>query len=175
VEKTPTHTLLLGYLLKTFPDALFVAVDRNTQNVVRSYMFNSDDPYSLWGWATRTMMVEVFRKIIHRYGSSIINIRYEDLRDRPEQTLRHLYGNLNLRIPGTSESRWPANSSFNSTPAHVPLRFRVTVTLVSWIFKFVPGTLCERIGLRHFRDRKNRVLPQWFFHVFKGRYGGVSR
>ncbi len=175
VEKTPTHTLLLGYLLKTFPDALFVAVDRNTQNVVRSYMFNSDDPYSLWGWATRTMMVEVFRKIIHRYGSSIINIRYEDLRDRPEQTLRHLYGNLNLRIPGTSESRWPANSSFNSTPAHVPLRFRVTVTLVSWIFKFVPGTLCERIGLRHFRDGKNRTLPQWFFHVFKGRYGGVSR
>lgn len=175
VEKTPTHTLLLGYLLKIFPDALFVAVERNGQDVVRSYMFNSADPYSIWGWATRAMMVVVFQKVIHRYRASVINVRYEDLRDRPEKTLQSLYAHLNLRIPDTSGSRWPANSSFNSAPVRVPLRFRVTVTLVSWIFKFVPGTLCEQIGLRHFRDTKNKTLPDWFFHVFKGRYGGVSR
>lgn len=174
VEKTPTHTLLLGYLLKAFPDALFVAVDRDRQSVVRSYMFNSTDPYSIWGWATRTMMVEVFRKVIHRYRSSTINIRYEDLRDRPEKTLHYLYDNLHLSIPSTSESRWPANSSFNSSPVRVSLRFRITVILVSSIFRLVPSAWCERIGLRRFHDTSKEALPSWFFRIFNGRYGGST-
>lgn len=172
LEKTPTHTLMLGYLLKVFPDALFVAVDRNSQNVVRSYMFNSDDPYSLWGWATRTMMVEVFRRIIYRYRSFVINIRYEDLRSRPEETLRSLYDKLNLSVPSKSASKWQANSSFNSVPVPVPLRFRITVVFVSLVCKLIPSIWCERIGLRHFRDKNGKELPSWFFQVFKGCYGG---
>lgn len=172
VEKTPAHTLLLGYLVKAFPDAFFLAVDRNRQSVVRSYMFNSDDPYSIWGWATRAMMVEVFRKVIHRYRSFVINIRYEDLHKSPEATLRYTYDKLNLEVPDSIESRWPANSSFTSAPVCVPLRFRFTVAAVSCIFKLVPAAWCERIGLRSLRATNNQTLPSWFFRVFQGRYGG---
>lgn len=172
IEKTPTHTLLLGYLVKAFPDALFLAVDRDRQSVVRSYMFNSDDPYSIWGWVTRAMMVEVFRKVVHRYRSFVIEIRYENLRNRPEQTLRYAYEKLNLGVPGSIESKWPANSSFASAPVHVPLRFRLVVTLVSFIFRLVPDGWCERIGMRGLRDMDNQTLPSWFFRVFQGRYGG---
>lgn len=175
VEKTPTHTLLLGHLIKAFPDARFVAVERNDQDVVRSFMFNSADPYSIWGWATRAMMVVVFQKIIDRYRSSVLKIRYEDLRDRPEETLRPLYGYLNLDVPNQIGSKWPANSSFNRAPVRVPLHYRLTVTLVTRIFSLVPTVWCERIGLRYFRDAKNNSLPGWFFHVFKGRYGGAFR
>ena len=174
LEKTPTHTLLLGYLLKTFPDAFFVAVDRNKQDVVRSYMFNSDDPHSMWGWATRSMMVEVFRKVISRYRSSIIRVHYEDLRDRRQETLQNLYGRLNLKTPSGTESKWPANSSFSRPPEHVPMRFRATVAIVSWIFRLIPGAWCERIGLRRFRQVDDKILPEWFFRVFKGRFGGFS-
>lgn len=174
VEKTPSHTLLLGYLTKAFPDAFFLAVDRNRQDVVRSYMFNSEEPYSLWGWATRAMMVEIFRKITHRYRFSIINIRYEDLHDRPDETLPHIFDKLNLDFQSTSENRWPPNSSFASAPVRIPLRFRFTVAFVSCIFKLVPGTLCERLGLRRFCGAKNQTLPSWFFRVFRGRYGGSS-
>lgn len=174
VEKTPTHTLLLGYLTKAFPDALFVAVERNGQDVVRSYMFNSDDPRSIWGWATRSMMVEVFRKTIFRYRSFIINVRYEDLRDRPEKTLHNLYDKLGLAIPRTLESQWPANSSFGGRPESVPVYFKATVAFVSWIFKLVPGAWCEQFGLRRFRRLNNMALPTWFFHIFKGRYDDTS-
>lgn len=172
VEKTPTHTLLLGYLTKAFPDAFFVAVDRSTQDVVRSYMFNSDDPYSMWGWATRAMMVEVFRKVIHRYRASVINIRYEDLRESRGKTMHYLHSKLGLETPDSGESRWPANSSFNSTPVRVPLRFRMTVVLVSGILRLVPAPWCEWFGLRRFRDAGHDALPSWFFRVSKGRYGG---
>lgn len=174
LEKTPTHTLLLGYLIKAYPDAHFVAVERSSQDVVRSYMFNSDDPYSMWGWATRAMMVVVFQKVIHRYRSSVMKIRYEDLRDSPEETLRSLYGYLDLRIPDQSGSKWPANSSFKQAPVQVALRFRIIVTLMTSVFSLIPGAWCERIGLRHFRDAKNKVLPGWFFHVFRGRFGGFT-
>lgn len=172
VEKTPTHTLLLGYLVRQFPDALFVAVHRARHDVIRSYMFNSTDPYSAWHWVTRAMMVEVYGKIISRYSASVIHVNYEDLVQNPDGTVRSLYENLNLRIAGDAKSSWTANSSFKGPAAHVPMHLVALATFVSWVFRFVPSAWCERIGMRGFRDGGHESLPSFFFRVFEGRYGG---
>lgn len=172
VEKTPTHTLLLGYLINAYPDAFFVAVDRNRTDVIRSYMFNSANPRSTSGWATTAMMIEVFRKVITKYQSSVISVHYEELRDKPEETLRNLYNALSLEAPSSIESSWPANSSFKGPPERVPQYLRLIAVVVSVLFRMVPSAWCERIGLRSFQNPDNKTLPGWFFRVFNGRNGG---
>ncbi len=172
VEKTPQHTLLLGYLLRTFPDASFVAVERDRQRVIHSYLARFKGHLSLRDWAARSMDFEIYRKVVNRYRGRVITIRYEDLLAKREQTLQILFGKLGLDVPEQSKDRWAANSSFTSSPARLSLPIRMTIESVHVFFVFVPSAWCEKFGLRRFRAPEKQALPGWFFRVFNGRFAG---
>lgn len=174
VEKTPQHTLLLGYLLNTFPDASFVVVERDRRRVIRSYLARFKQPLSLKDWAARSVDFEIYRKVISRYRTRMITIRYEDLLARREQTLQFLFDKLGLDVPEKSKDQWVANSSFTGPPPRLSLPTRVTMDLVHALFVLVPSAWCEKFGLRRFRLHVKSALPGWFFRVFNGRFAGFQ-
>ena len=82
------------FLTESYPDAILVAVIRNVTDVVASNVHGFGKPGSAWAWFRQSVVTAVYEKIIRR--SSALIVRYEDLRDRYDDTVRSVAGRLGL-------------------------------------------------------------------------------
>jgi hypothetical protein len=98
VDGTPEYSLHICGLRKLFPDAAFIHIFRDVASVVRSMLNfhrvagtqlvrNEEEAYGYW---LRTVSTCI--KAEQAYGPSVVRrIRYRDLIDSPESTMRSLF------------------------------------------------------------------------------------
>jgi len=120
VDGTPEYSFHIYGLRKLFPQALFVHLFRDVQAVVRSMVnfhrvagfqlvANEEDAYRYW-FRTVSACVTAERA----YGPSVIHrIRYADLIDNAESTMRSLFGFLGE--PYTAKCLEPLDERINSS------------------------------------------------------------
>ena len=98
VEKTPAHIFSVNQILSEFPDAVFVELVRDPRDVMSSIKIM--EKKGMWGGRIRynpffaTLSFKLFNlagvSAKKKYPSKIIRIRYEDLIEKPEQTIREV-------------------------------------------------------------------------------------
>jgi len=110
VLKTPTHTARVRVLTQMFPDARFVHIVRNPYRVYQSMrnmyrkilprqVFQEFDWKEIDAW-----MVEAYCSLMQRYlddrkvvpQDRLVEIRYEELDERPLEVLEGIYASLGL-------------------------------------------------------------------------------
>ena len=127
VDGTPEHSFYICGLHKLFPDALFIHILRDARAVVRSMLnfdrvagtqlvANEQEAYDYW---LRTIRACIEAE--QAYGPKVIyRIRYGDLIDSPESTMRSLLDFLDE--PYTAKCLEPLAQRINSS--NVPEDFR---------------------------------------------------
>ena len=91
-EKTPFHSGHMAQMATVFPDAVFVGIVRHPGAVVHSLMrkfhYELADAAAYWDSTNR----EILRRGLELGDDRFALLRYEDLVEHPEQTLRELVG-----------------------------------------------------------------------------------
>jgi Sulfotransferase family len=131
VDGTPEYSLFICGLRKLFPEALFIHIFRDVQEVVRSMLnfhrvagtrlvANEEKAYKYWLRTVRACL-----KAEQAYGSSVVHrIRYTDLIDRPESAMRSLLDFV--REPYCAKCLEPLAERINSS--NVPANFEADDT-----------------------------------------------
>src|SRR3954463_4521557 len=88
--KTPFHSRHMAEMARVFPDAVFVGIVRHPGAVVHSLMrtfhYGIEDAAAYWDTTNR----EILRRGLELGGERFALLRYEDLVQHPEPTLREL-------------------------------------------------------------------------------------
>ncbi len=105
LEKTPQHVLYMDDIIRLFPEAYFIHLVRDPRNVVASILRAA----KTWGkgWFPDSAMIaaQLWRRSVeeaHKIPQKIaephkfLELKYEDLRSRPEQTLSKVFSWLRL-------------------------------------------------------------------------------
>lgn len=107
VEKTPEHIFYVDKIVKEAPNALFVWLVRDPRDVISSIKIL--DKHGVWRIRYNPLYSFLSYKLFNRAGvavkvrhsSKIIRIRYEDLVEEPERTIRKVCGFLGLKFEYT--------------------------------------------------------------------------
>lgn len=89
-EKTPFHSRHMAEMATVFPDAVFVGIVRHpgavVQSLVSKFHYGIDDAAAYWDSTNR----EILRRGLELGDRRFAMLRYEDLVQHPEPTLREL-------------------------------------------------------------------------------------
>ena len=89
-EKTPFHSRHIAQMAAVFPDAVFVAIVRHPGAVVHSlvekFHYDASDAVTYWDSTNK----EILRRGLELADDRFALLRYEDLVEHPEETLREL-------------------------------------------------------------------------------------
>ncbi len=111
VVKNPANTARIRLLLDMFPDAKFVHIYRNPYHVYLSMKRNIETEMTLYcvqrppEWSTlERWMVSLYRRMYEKYheerelipDGNLVEIRFEELVDRPLSVTTHIYEELDL-------------------------------------------------------------------------------
>lgn len=149
-EKTPDHALYLDEIKRTVPNALFIHIIRDGRDValsldgkgfLKSYLLRKEDSLLVcglyWEW-----LIETSRKLAQNLGSDYMEVRFENLVNKPQETLAqigefigHDLDHQRIREVGIRTVSDP-NTSFSSTDS--------TFNPVDrWKSDFPPGELAR--------------------------------
>jgi hypothetical protein len=103
LEKTPSHIWHHRLIKRLYPDALFLHIARDPRAVVASMLAANRENWGVWAPGDVLTAARVWRdcvRIGHRelaaYGDQAMEIRYEDLHARPDETLRQICAWLDI-------------------------------------------------------------------------------
>lgn len=132
LEKSPHHTPLCDELARLFPDALFIAITRDSASLTRSRLsaygrVPPSGPRRAGALCRAGFANAFYRRLVDRFQADhpgrCLKVTFEDLRAGREHEIRRIAAFLG--IDGRSdrfEPRFPANSSFaGGRPPAVPL------------------------------------------------------
>jgi hypothetical protein len=89
-EKTPFHSRHIAQMATVFPDAVFVGIVRHpgavVHSLVRKFHYTVADAVAYWDSTNK----EILRRGLELGDDRFALLRYEDLVEHPEQTLREL-------------------------------------------------------------------------------------
>jgi hypothetical protein len=89
-EKTPMHAMHIAEMAGIFPDAVFVAIVRHpaavAHSLVRKFHYTPADAVTYWDSTNK----EILRRGLELGDDRFALLRYEDLVEQPEETLREL-------------------------------------------------------------------------------------
>jgi omega-hydroxy-beta-dihydromenaquinone-9 sulfotransferase len=116
--KSPVHTARIPLLLSLFPDAQFIYIHRNPYDVFRSaaHMVDTTYCYTYMNTPIHDMIQEfIFRQyeiLWDRYeegrkllgNHQLIEIAYEELRDKPVDSVKKIYSYFNWNIKSIEDS-----------------------------------------------------------------------
>src|SRR3954470_7867543 len=89
-EKTPFHSRHIQQMAEVFPDAVFVGIVRHpgavVHSLVRTFHYGIEDAAAYWDTTNR----EILRRGLELGRERFALLRYEDLVQHPEPTLRDL-------------------------------------------------------------------------------------
>jgi hypothetical protein len=172
-ENTPTHTLMLHYLIQAFPDAVFLAIIRRRDDVICSHVYKFGNPNRLLAWVKASIRTEIYFKIIHLYQKRITLISYETLLTNFKEEKRRISFAINLALEDSMHSQWEANSSYGLKRPSIPLGCRFSIMLISYLFKLIPSRIAECLVKIWFRFHQRPLAP-WFFRVYRGKKSAQS-
>lgn len=115
--KNPANTARIAQLLEMFPDARFIHIHRDPYAVFRSTQKLHRSVYDMVGLQRvgdeeiQDNVLHMYRELMRRYldtrglipEGNLVEVRYEDLEQRPMQELERVYAAL--RLPGLEEAR----------------------------------------------------------------------
>jgi hypothetical protein len=176
LEKTPTHSLLVSELASHYPDAKFVAVQRDLTAVVASTIRHENALgnhiliiRTVFGWL-------YYSRVLHAFGRKserMLEVEYDDLQRDLEATLRDICRFLAIDFEaGMLAERFAANTSFTSNrerQATLSGMDRGLIRVSRALFTLVPLPLM-RLMMRA-RWSASRPLPEWFFADPRGEDG----
>lgn len=190
LEKSPGHTLLVAKLAAWYPDARFVAVSRDPEEVVASTLRLVDKTErastrgirrslkaarSALGWALHDAAV---RDAGHR-GVVVEVVEYQQLRENPRTVLEHICTSVELPFDeAVLDAGFAPNTSFASAEerarALAPHERRL-VRAVKAGARYAPFRMLD--GARRALDavRGRRSLPSWYFASLRDRYAPNDR
>jgi LPS sulfotransferase NodH len=158
LEKTPSHTLHSQFLAEAFPDAVFIAVQRDYRDVVGSNVHGFGKPASLWNWFRHSAATAAYEKVIARRHATVV--RYEDLLADFTGTMKGLMHALGIDgpVPQLATER---NTSFADAPPAFTARQRIAMSCARWLVRPVPSAALEG-AIVAWRARTPAALPGWF-------------
>lgn len=160
LEKTPAHTLLAGFLAKSFPDAILLAVVRNASEVVASNVHGFGNPRSISAWFRQAVVTATYERVIRR--SRAVVVRFEDLKERNRDTLRSIAEMLGLNGETVADSGYSRNSSYEATAPGIAWWQVAAMACGRGLVRICPGLVIDRVvDLWH--RRHTGTLPEWFF------------
>ena len=158
LEKTPAHTMHSRFLSEAFPDAVFVAVQRDYRDVVGSNVHGFGTPASAWNWFRHSAATAAYEKVIARRRAIVV--RYEDLLADFAGTMQGLMAALGIAGPAPPPAI-ERNSSFADAPPAFTARQRVAMASGRWLVRMLPSAALER-AIVAWRARTPASLPGWF-------------
>lgn len=158
LEKTPAHTMHSRFLSEAFPDAVFVAVQRDYRDVVGSNVHGFGTPASAWNWFRHSAATAAYEKVIARRRAIVV--RYEDLLADFAGTMQGLMAALGIAGPAPPPAI-ERNSSFADAPPAFTSRQRVAMASGRWLVRMLPSAALER-AIVAWRARTPASLPGWF-------------
>jgi hypothetical protein len=119
VLKSPTHTFRLPVLTRLFPQARWIHLTRNPLEVFSSTVRLWRSMYQAYGYQEPRLdgleeyVLSTFERLYLRLeatrplvpSGALVDVRYEDLRHAPLETMRELYASLSLGDFGLAEAR----------------------------------------------------------------------
>ena len=160
VEKTPAHMTKVPQLLAWYPDAKVVHILRDGRDAVLSLL---RAPWShnnvrrharMWRWCIKRM--ERYRR---EHDAHILEVRYEDLLARPEETLRTVCGFIGVAYdpaqlePGGAqrtvpawESEWKAKAAKELDPSRIQAWKRAATPAQRWTMNAMMGETLRACG-----------------------------
>jgi hypothetical protein len=181
VDGTPEYSLFICGLRKLFPDARFVHIFRDVGAVVNSMLnfhrvagsnlvANEEKAYKYWLRTVRACL-----KAEHAYGPNIVHrIRYVDLIDKPESTLRLLLDRL--EEPYSAKCLEPLADRINSS--NVPADFKADDPATDPTVIEKATRLCAEANAVPQPDRSSREAAEEMEAAFRERVdrsAGVDR
>lgn len=160
LEKTPVHTLFAKFLSASYPDALLLAVVRDAREVVASNVHGFSDPGSAWTWFRQAAVTAIYEKILGR--NRVLVIRYEDLRDDFQRTIRSIAEKLGVDAKSLTTNAHPRNSSYAGDMPRFMWWQIAAMACGRSLVHVVPGSVIE-FAVEQWRKRKSGVLPPWYF------------
>lgn len=162
VEKTPAHTTLVRYLARAFPDARFVAMVRGYREVVTSNVHAFGNPASAREWFRQSLVTAAYEKVLA--ANRIAVVRYEDLRDDYERTVRAVLRHLGMDAGTVQRSDWAPNTRFAGASPPIRAWQSLAMGVGRWLLLPLPARWVEAVIARRERSRP-AALPPWFFRL----------
>ena len=170
IEKSPHHTLLDDEILTVAPDAVFVMVERNSKDLIRSRLqgFGRGSPKALKrqkdifrGAFTTTLYQRHMRKLAKKPNALLV--KYEALRDDNDLSVRSkVIDHIGITAdPAEMVSEYSANTSFDKAPRKEWSGLdSFTLALGLTIAKLLPLGTLRNMQRRREEDR-GIVFPEW--------------
>ncbi|SFB01027.1 Sulfotransferase domain-containing protein [Lentibacillus halodurans] len=170
LEKTPAHSLHLQEISSYFTNCKFIAVTRDTCDVLSSY-------YKLKGNGKNKfffILKELFRitgyyKHINKFvkhKKNIYCITYNDLLNKQDKTLKEICDFVCLPYEVNMKNiKFKKNSSFKNNLESNKLftKFDIaTIYLLNKVFSAIPYVIFKKLNTLHMKLFR-RKLPYWFF------------
>jgi len=170
VEKTPAHTLWIDDIIKGYPDAKFIFVRRNTEDVVKSNVYQFGDENSPLSWLKNLLWCEVYNVVSEVHKDKLYFIQYELLISDYTSEINALLKYLNLSYDKLPMSPFKSNSSFAGDQKKIKWGYKVMIYVTHLLFVIMPnGFVCKFVSI--WKRKRKKVLPKWLFKM-QG-YNGV--
>lgn len=167
LEKTPAHTLVLAHLVHAFPEAKFVAVERDSFDTTRSNVHKFADPQNVFHWVKAAIWTTFYRKMLDLFQDRVYRVTYDALVEDTQGAMSKVFAYLDIETHDINTQQWDRNSSYKGKPPDTPRYIRVTVKLITTLIDLLPAAFCGWLA-KMYTTKRRRFLPRWFFRVYEG-------
>lgn len=169
LEKTPAHSSCIHELAEFYPDAIFVAIQRDVVGKVKSRIRLMQRDKELKNKKIR-MIKEVFTSRmsqVHINELSKLNnrsliLQFEELKDDTKNTIKRIFTFLNLEYtPALLKNRYSPNTSFTKEKERVEVLSEREISFCKKLFRlssFIPPIIFRAAG-RMFISRSRHIEP----------------
>jgi len=164
LEKTPTHSLLLRYLTKWYPDAIFLNTERKFLDIVRSNVWGWGNPRNPFDWMWHGVITGVYDSIIELYKNNMITVAYEDLVVEESEIMSNIFDTLGIGKFEITGLDYKKNSSFAGEKPDLRWWQRWAAMFGGKLVSPIPNRWIEHLTLALLRRRRAN-LPEWFFRL----------
>ena len=170
LEKTNEHTPLVRDIAQKYPDAKFIGVVRNVEDVVRSTLGRYRE--------SERKKVDIIKNVFSwtRFNKAMLDfantsnrlhiVRYEDLKGDTQTTMTAICTFLDLEFnEGMLTQAYPSNTTFHGGKERKSILSSSDKKLVKWAARvsgYLPSTVLNWRNLYTRRFRR-KALPEWFF------------
>ena len=179
IEKSPEHTLHMTEIAEYYPDARFVAIQRDARQQIGSELkmlaVREDEQKrerrlrlvirSILRWAYYKRVIDEYEKSSNR----IYVIQYSHLSQDTETELRRLSDFLGIEFEESMLlGRFERNTSFAEKSQREKALSRseeLLITYLSRLISLLPTSIIRAIHNKLHTSKSQRPLPKWFFRI----------
>lgn len=175
LDKTPEHTMIVEKIAALYPDAKFIAIIRNVEDVLASTVgrYGSEKMQhkrrllflTTLSWLHSNKTVQHFARTSDR----IFLIRYETLKNDPEGVCRELCDFLGLPFdPDMLKQAYTPNTTFRAgvnRSSILSSQDKTLVRLTASLGSFIPKVVMDVVRRVYTLQAGRRPLPTWFYSM----------